>query len=232
MSVHFLRQIDKLKRLILTLGEMVQDAVDHSIISVVNRDVDIAEGVLRAEEEIDEMEVDIEEECLHTLALHQPVAFDLRYVVSVLKINNDLERVSDLAKNIAQQAMFLARESKLIETPFDLSHMARLVKTMLRDALKAMVNVDTILAQQVIDGDDAVDSMHESVYDIMFVKLREMPQFAPQLLHLMSVSRQLERIADHAVNIAEDVLYTSGGEIVRHRKNKTKEKEQAQSTTR
>ncbi len=232
MSVHFLRQIDKLKRLILTLGEMVQDAVDHSIISVVNRDVDIAEGVLRAEEEIDEMEVDIEEECLHTLALHQPVAFDLRYVVSVLKINNDLERVSDLAKNIAQQAMFLARESKLIETPFDLSHMARLVKTMLRDALKAMVNVDTILAQQVIDGDDAVDSMHESVYDIMFVKLREMPQFAPQLLHLMSVSRQLERIADHAVNIAEDVLYTSGGEIVRHRKNKAKEKEQAQSTTR
>ena len=222
MSVHFLRQIDKLKRLILTLGEMVQDAVDHAITSVVNRDVPLAEKVLLAEEKIDDMEVDIEEECLHTLALHQPVAFDLRYVVSILKINNDLERVSDLAKNIAEQAMFLARETKLLEMPFDLNHMARLVKAMLRDALKAMVNVDVVIAQQVIDGDDAVDSMHESVYDIIFSKLREMPEYTPQLIHLMSVSRQLERIADHAVNIAEDVLYTSAGEIVRHSKNKNK----------
>ncbi len=223
MSVHFLRQIDKLKRLILTLGELVQDAVDDSIIAVTERDVKLAEKVLKAEEQIDEMEIDVEEECLHTLALHQPVAFDLRYVVSVLKINNDLERVSDLAKNIAQQAIFLSKEERLLETPFDLPHMARLVKAMLRDALKAMVNVDTVLAQKVVDADDEVDDMHESVYDIIFRKLRETPEFTEQLIHLMSVSRQLERIADHAVNIAEDVLYTSGGEIVRHRKNKTQQ---------
>jgi phosphate transport system protein len=220
MSVHFLRQLDKLKRLILTLGELVQDAVDDSIIAVSDRDVKLAEKVLKAEEQIDEMEIEVEEECLHTLALHQPVAFDLRYVVSVLKINNDLERVSDLAKNIAQQAFFLAKEERLIEMPFDLPLMARLVKAMLRDALKAMVNVDTALAQKVVDADDEVDDMHESVYDIIFRKLRETPEFTEQLVHLMSVSRQLERIADHAVNIAEDVLYTSGGEIVRHRKNK------------
>jgi phosphate transport system protein len=220
MSVHFLRQIDKLKRQILTLGELVQDAVDDAIVAVSNRDPELAAKVLRAEEQIDDMEVDVEEECLHTLALHQPVAFDLRYVVSVLKINSDLERVSDLAKNIAQQAILLSKEERLVEMPFDLPHMARLVKAMLRDALKAMVNVDMVLAQKVIDADDAVDDMHEAVYDIIFTKLREMPQFTEQLIHLMSISRQLERIADHAVNIAEDVLYTSGGEIVRHRKNR------------
>lgn len=223
MSVHFLRQIDKLKRLIITLGEMVQDAVDNSIVAVTERDAALAVTVMEAEEKIDEMEVEIEEECLHTLALHQPVAFDLRYVVSVLKINNDLERVSDLAKNIAQQAVLLSKEAKLLEVPFDLPHMARLVKAMLRDALKAMVNVDMSLAQSVINADDAVDDLHEGVYGIIFKKLRETPQFIEQLMHLMSVSRQLERIADHAVNIAEDVLYTSGGEIVRHRKNKTKQ---------
>ena len=223
MSVHFLRQIDKLKRLIITLGEMVQDAVDHSIVAVTERDAVLAQKVMEAEEKIDEMEVEIEEECLHTLALHQPVAFDLRYVVSVLKINNDLERVSDLAKNIAQQAVLLSKEPKLLEVPFDLPHMARLVKAMLRDALKAMVNVDTTLAQGVINADDAVDDLHEAVYGIIFKKLRETPQFIEQLMHLMSVSRQLERIADHAVNIAEDVLYTSGGEIVRHSKNKSKQ---------
>jgi len=221
MSVHFLRQIDKLKRQILTLGELVQDAVDDAIVAVSTRDPELAAKVLRAEEQIDDMEVDVEEECLHTLALHQPVAFDLRYVVSVLKINSDLERVSDLAKNIAQQAILLSKEERLVEMPFDLPHMARLVKAMLRDALKAMVNVDMVLAQKVIDADDAVDDMHEAVYGIIFTKLREMPQFTEQLIHLMSISRQLERIADHAVNIAEDVLYTSGGEIVRHRKNKT-----------
>ena len=222
MSVHFLRQIDKLKRLIITLGEMVQDAVDNSIVAVTDRNAALALTVMETEEKIDEMEVEIEEECLHTLALHQPVAFDLRYVVSVLKINNDLERVSDLAKNIAQQAVLLSKEARLLEVPFDLPHMARLVKAMLRDALKAMVNVDTVLAQSVINADDAVDDLHEGVYGIIFAKLRETPQFIEQLMHLMSVSRQLERIADHAVNIAEDVLYTSGGEIVRHLKNKTK----------
>ncbi len=221
MSVHFLRQIDKLKRQILALGELVQDAVDHSIVAVMERDAKLAQTVMDAEEKIDEMEIDVEEECLHTLALHQPVAFDLRFVVSVLKINNDLERVSDLAKNIAQQAVLLSKEERLLEVPFDLPHMARLVKAMLRDALKAMVNVDTALAQSVVDADDAVDDLHEEVYGIIFNKLREMPQFTEQFIHLMSVSRQLERIADHAVNIAEDVLYTSGGEIVRHRKNKS-----------
>ena len=220
MSVHFLRQIDKLKRLILTLGEFVQDAVDIAIRSVTDRDEKLAEQVFVIEKKSDSLEVEIEEECLHALALHQPVAFDLRYVVSVLKINTDLERVADLSVNIAEQAQFLMREEKLLEPLFDLPHMSRTVRGMLRDALKAMIDVDMPLAQRVVEADETVDSIHESVYDQIYSRIRQTPDKAEALIHYLSISRQLERIADHAVNIAEDVIYTSGGEIVRHRKNK------------
>lgn len=222
MSVHFLRQIDRLKRMILSLGELVQDAVDMGIAAVEKRDPKLAEQVFEMEKRTDQMEIEVEEECLHTLALHQPVAFDLRYVVSALKINADLERIADLAVNIAEQAVYMSREDRLLELPFDLPHMARLTKGMLRDALKAMVDVDTALAQKVVETDDMVDHIHETAYDRIYQAIRENPQRVEQLIHLLSVSRQLERIADHAVNIAEDVIYTSRGEIMRHRgKSKT-----------
>lgn len=216
MSLHFNRQIEKLKRLILSLGDLVQDAVDDAIQAVQDRDQALAKSVIHRDSKIDDMEIEVEEECLHTLALHQPVAFDLRYVVAVLKINNDLERIADLAANIGEQAIFIAEGQWIPELPFDLGSMARFVKAMLRDALTALVNIDNTLAKKVLRSDDDVDRIHGAVYDEVYQLIRATPVHAEQYIHFLSVSRQMERIADHAVNIAEDVLYMSEGKIFRH----------------
>lgn len=220
MSLHFNRQIDRLKRLILSLGDLVQDAVDEAILAVQDRNIELAQSVIDRDNTIDNMEIEVEEECLHTLALHQPVAFDLRYVVAVLKINNDLERIADLATNIAEQAIFIAKGQWIPDLPFDLGAMTRSVKAMLRDALTALVNVDNTLAKRVLRSDDDVDRIHEGVYDKVYDLIKSTPAQTEQFVHFLSISRQLERIADHAVNIAEDVLYMSEGSIFRHR-NKT-----------
>ncbi len=225
MSLHFNRQIDKLKRLILSLGDLVQDQVDDAIQAVQDRDTELARSVIANDTAIDDMEIEVEEECLHTLALHQPVAFDLRYVVAVLKINNDLERIADLATNIAEQAVFIADGQWIPDLPFDLGTMARTVKTMLRDALTALVNVDNTLASKVLRSDDDVDAIHAGVYGKVYSLIHESPQLADQYIHFLSISRQLERVADHVVNIAEDVLYMSEGKIFRHRSPSTKEDE-------
>lgn len=216
MSLHFNRQIEKLKRLILSLGDLVQDAVDDSIQAVQDRDKELARSVINRDSKIDDMEIEVEEECLHTLALHQPVAFDLRYVVAVLKINNDLERIADLASNIGEQAIFISGGQWIPDLPFDLGAMARSVKTMLRDALTALVNIDNILAKKVLRSDDDVDRIHAGVYDQVYELIRATPAQVEQYIHFLTISRQLERIADHAVNIAEDVLYMSEGKIFRH----------------
>ncbi len=216
MSRHLFRQIDKLKRMVLQLGALVEKAVHQSIVSVQQRDPRLAQTVIDEDRMIDEMEIDIEEECLHTLALHQPVAQDLRYVVAVLKINNDLERIADLAVNIAEQSCLLANEMPLNLVSFDLPDMANQVQAMLSNSLDALVNIDPKQAQAVRKADDQIDRIHRALFEEVEQRISEHPEHAAQLLHVLNVSRQLERIADHAENIAEDVLYTANGEIYRH----------------
>ena len=216
MTIHLQRQIDRLKQRILELGDLVERAVEQAIEAVEKADVDQAEQLIERDAEIDQMEIDVEEECLHTLALHQPVAFDLRYVVAVLKINNDLERIADLAVNIAEQAKFLANEPPLDTLPYDLPKMTLLVRGMVNDSLKALVDVDTVLAQQVRDTDDQVDHIHRHMYEQIRHAIQTRMEHMPQLIHMMNISRNLERIADLAVNIAEDVLYMAEGQIFRH----------------
>ncbi|MBB6428899.1 phosphate signaling complex protein PhoU [Algisphaera agarilytica] len=216
MPIFLQRQINTLKKMLLSLGALCEEQVRDSIEAVVTRDVELAQRVVEGDKKIDLLEIEIEEECLHTLALHQPVAFDLRYVVAVLKMNNDLERIGDHAKSIAEQAKYLAEEGQVNEPPFDLNAMGRRVEQMLRHALDAVVNIDVEVAHQVRVLDDEVDIMHASMYGRAIELMRENPHQTEQMVHYISVSRQLERIADHACNIAKDVLYITEGEIPRH----------------
>ncbi|MDD5327390.1 MAG: phosphate signaling complex protein PhoU, partial [Phycisphaerae bacterium] len=158
----------------------------------------------------------IEEDCLKILALHQPVAIDLRFIVTVLKINNDLERIGDLAVNIAERAVFLAGQPK-INISTDLADMAHTAQSMLKRSIDALINHDAELAHEVCASDNIVDKMNRQMYLKIQKAILENPEQISSLIHLLSTSRHLERIADHTTNIAEDVIYMIEGQIARHR---------------
>lgn len=204
--------------MILSLGARVEQAVVDAIRAVENRDLDLARQVIAGDREIDLEELNVEEECLHTLALYQPVAQDLRYVVAILKINAELERIGDLAGNIAELSEVLNKRAPLDQWPFDLHEMTRIVRSMVTQSLDALVNTDTKLAYEVRRRDEQVDRIHAEMYDRVEAAIRSDPELVRTYTHLSSVSRQLERIADHAVNIAEDVIYMAEGKILRHKK--------------
>jgi phosphate transport system protein len=177
---------------------------------------DIAQQVIDRDTEIDTIEVRIEEECLKMLALHQPVATDLRRLTTMMKINNDLERMADLACNVAERAYNLT-DVPDFPIPILIREMVELTTTMVRDGLNAFVNLNVDLAYQVIGRDDAVDALNVRVIDQLSEIMQEHPAWVPAALHCFSAARHLERIADHATNVAEDVVYMVGGVIVRHR---------------
>lgn len=215
MSTHLRREIDNLKKKILYMGAQIEDAVRKAVEALVTRNVALAEEVVQGDDPIDELEVDIEEECLKILALHQPVAVDLRYVIAVLKINNDLERIGDLAVNIGERAAYLATHAP-IDLPLDFRGMADLSQLMLKRSLDSLVNTNPDLARQVRASDDEVDEINHQMYTLIKEYIRAHPDRISESLHLLSASRHLERIADQATNIAEDVIYMVEGEIVRH----------------
>ncbi len=215
MSKRLTKEIGSLKKEILGLGAAVEERVRRAVTSIHERDAGMAEGVIAGDGEIDEMEVDLEEECLKVLALHQPMAVDLRYIIAVLKINNDLERIGDLAVNIAERSVVLAGLPEF-KMPFDLDGMAAKTQEMLRKSLDALVFLEADTAYRVCDQDEEVDSINREMYRILRTEVREDPARLDYLTHLMNVSRYLERIADHATNIAEDVIYLIQGDIVRH----------------
>lgn len=215
MSQHLQTEIAKLKKKILVLCAMVEESFQKAVKSVGTRNTELARRVIEADAGIDEMEVEVEEECLKILALHQPVAIDLRYVIAVLKVNNDLERIGDLAVNIAEQACALA-EQEPVGMPFDFIGMAEKTQAMLRTSLDALINLDAGLARKVLGSDDEVDAINRQMYVQVQEGIRKETDRTPALLRLLSVSRQLERIADYATNIAEDVIYLIEGRIIRH----------------
>lgn len=216
MTLHFAREVSRLRRLLLLLCEAVEENLRRSVDSVMKRDQSIAMTVIEKDLQIDELEVDVEEECLKILALHQPVANDLRFIVSALKINNDLERIGDLAVNIAERSLFLC-SMQIPETKFDFPGMAEKAQQMVRNSLDALLRQDVELAQRVRESDDEVDEMNRAMYEQIKEGIRKEPQHVDALVHLLSISRHLERVADHATNIAEDVIYMIKGKIVRHR---------------
>jgi phosphate transport system protein len=207
--------MEGLKRQLLSLCALVEEQVDVAVRALAACDADMAVAVKERDAEVDRREVEIEEECLKILALHQPVAIDLRLVVAVLKINNDLERIGDLAVNVARKAAALAAGPP-IETPFDLPAMWEKTRLMLRDSLDAFVNRDAALAESVCARDDEVDRMKHEIRRQAESMMRTQPDRLQWFLRLLAVTRNLERIADHATNIAEDVIYLIDGRIVRH----------------
>lgn len=216
MSAHMQMEVMKLKKKILALTAVVEDAVKRSIKSIVDRDAKLAQQIIDGDTEIDHAEVDIEEDCLKILALYQPVATDLRFVVVVLKINNDIERVGDLAVNIAERALFLCSQER-IGIPFDFADMCNKALTMLGQSLDGLMKMNADLARKVRASDDEVDEINRQMYLKIGQAVCKNPEHVERLLSYLSASRHLERIADYATNIAEDVIYLIEGEIVRHK---------------
>ncbi|MEK7774449.1 MAG: phosphate signaling complex protein PhoU [Candidatus Zixiibacteriota bacterium] len=216
MSAHLQREIDRLRNKILSLSAFVEEDVRKAARAVTDRDLTLAQQVIDLDNQIDTMEVDIEEDCLKILALHQPVAIDLRYIIAVLKINNDLERIGDIAVNMAERASFLAIKEPM-EMPIDFSRMVAIVQGMLRKSIDSLVNSDVVLATEVIKSDDEIDSLNRESYQLIQAKMKSDPARLDSYTQLLALSRHLERIGDHATNIAEDVIYMVEGRIARHR---------------
>ena len=216
MSRHLQQDMEVAYQNLLSLSGQVEEMVQLAVNSLMERDYPAAQRVIGLDQHIDRCEVRIEEECLKMLALHQPVAADLRRLTTMMKVNNDLERVADLACNIAERAAQLAAEHEF-PIPGRIQSMAEHAIEMVRGGLKAFVDLDIELAFSVIQKDDAVDAANVQVIGELTDLMREHPQWVDAGLHCFSASRHLERIADHATNVAEDVIYMVNGVIVRHR---------------
>jgi phosphate transport system protein len=216
MAKHLQRDLDYLQRDLLALAGLVEAAIHKAIRALQERDRSLAREVIAGDSQIDQEENHIDEECLKLLALHQPVAIDLRRIVSVLMINTDLERMGDLAEEIAERAIDLFAAPRL-PISSKLQHMTDLTAMMVRQSLDAFVNLNTLQAQTVIRMDDEVDHYNQDLIDEIVRLMKSSPTLIEPGLSLFSAVRHLERIADHATNIAEDVVYLVEGEIVRHR---------------
>lgn len=215
MPVHLQKELGRLKKQILGLGAMVEERVRMATRAMEQRDATTAERILATDYEIDEREVEVEEECLKILALHQPVAVDLRFITAVVKINNDLERIGDEAVNIARCVAIISRKDPVDALP-EFGPMSEKTQAMLKSSLDALVNLDLDVAFRVLTLDDEVDHINSRIYDQVKDQIRRTPDRVGTLINLMLISRYLERIADHATNIAEEVIYMIEGEIVRH----------------
>jgi phosphate transport system protein len=212
---HLQREIDKLKRKVLALGALVEDNLRLAFQAIDQRDAAKAQRVIATDVLIDQNEVDVEEECLKILALYQPVAGDLRFVAAVIKINSELERIGDLSANIAERALQLVDEHP-VAVPLNVAVMADRTWAILEKSLDALVRQDAVLARQVLVADDEVDELYAELIDELKAVIRADLEHLDAIVLLFSVARYLERLADHATNIAEDVLYMVEGEIQRH----------------
>ncbi|HOG49197.1 MAG TPA: phosphate signaling complex protein PhoU [Lentisphaeria bacterium] len=216
MKSHFIQAIRNLKDMLANLAAKVEHTVHLAVEAVINHQVDIAEQIINQDNEIDREEIAIEEECLKILALYQPVAGDLRQVITILKINNEIERVADMAVNIAERVPDLAQFAENQVDKFDFSIMVAKACDMLKKSLDSLAYHDVVTAAEVIRLDDAVDDIHRDNYDVAREQILRHPAQAGYYLDCLTVSHCLERIADIATNIAEDIIYLESGNIVRH----------------
>jgi len=213
---HFLRDMEGLWHQVLKLAAVVETTLNTSIHALCEGRADLAAGVKSEEQSIDRWEVQIERDCLKVLALHQPVASDLRRVAAILRINSDLERMADLARHIAKRTRKLARESTGRALPGGLESMAAEALEQVRESLDALTQGDVALARAVIAGDRKIDRHRRAVVEELKQAIRVDPDHLDAWLHLINATRNIERVADHATNIAEAVVYLKEGDIIRH----------------
>ncbi len=197
------------------MSALVESAIYRSVLSLVEKDQDQADMVLRNESRINQMEIEIDDMATRLLVLQQPMATDLRFITAAIKINNDLERMGDHAVNIVERALSLMHESP-VKPLIDIPHMASLAESMLRKSLDSFVKRDADLARGVLTSDDAVDELRDGIYGALVAHMEKDPSSIRQCVDLIFVARNLERIADHATNIAEDVVFLVEGVDVRH----------------
>jgi phosphate transport system protein len=212
---HFVEELELLKTKLLEMGSLVESSIQRSILAVTQKDRSAAAEVFRNEARINAIELEIDDFAVRLLALQQPMAADLRLIVAALKINTDLERMGDLSENIAQRALALI-DGPPIKPMIDIPHIAGLVQSMVRKSLDAFVTRDADLARSVLASDDAVDSLRTACYHELISYMEQDPHNIQEALSLLSVTRNLERIADHSTNIAEDVMFLVKGVDVRH----------------
>jgi phosphate transport system protein len=215
MLQYWQREIENLKKLVLTLGALVEEQIQRAMLALERRDTELANEVIAKDREIDSLEIVIEEECLKILALYQPVAKELRFVVAVLKMNNDLERMGDLAANIAKRARYHSKREK-IDLISDLAPVAEKVQSMVKKSLDALVNTDMNLAREVCAADDEIDKLTKQMLKRTISANEKNPERSKDYVSVRTISKNLERIADSATNLAEDVVYLCSGEIIRH----------------
>ncbi len=215
MQRHFHEELETLKQTLLAMGGLVEDQIRRVVRALVERDSDLAQEVIERDREVNTYDVEVDEKCVELLALHQPTAGDLRFITTAMKIVTDLERIGDQAVNIAQRVVELNREPQL-KPYIDLPRMADQAQRMVKESLDAFVARDTDLARQVCGEDDSVDAFKEQIFRELLTFMMEDPKTIPRAIRLILISRFLERVADHATNIAEMVIYMVESKMVRH----------------
>ena len=223
-ETHFQKELEALKENLLKMAAVVEEAIRNSVQSLVKRDSDLARKAFEVEDRINKMELAIDDMCLKLLALRQPMATDLRFITSAMKITTDLERMGDQAVNISERALSLNQEPQ-IKPYIDIPRMAEIAQSMVKDVLDAFVNRDPKLARSVCARDDVVDGLNDQVVRELTTYMVSDPKTIPRSVHLMIVARCLERIADHATNIAEDVIFMVDALVIKHHADEKKEKE-------
>lgn len=218
MTSHFHRELRDLRTKLVDQCERIEEGIEEAIEAFLNQNPDLAREVIERDKNFDEKEIEIEEDCLKLLALYQPVADDLRFIISTIKINSDLERIGDLSANICERAIYLSNvEGKSLDLRKYFEELTERVQNLVRESLNALLEKDIELARTVRQEDDKVDQIHGEMFEKLTDEIQQKPELADFAINSLSVSRYLERIGDHASNIGEDVVYMMEGEIIRHR---------------
>jgi phosphate transport system protein len=215
MQRHFHDELEALKQTLLAMGGLVEDQIRRVMRALTERDDAVAQEVIERDRQVNAYDVEVDETCVNLLALHQPAAGDLRFITTAMKIVTDLERIGDQAVNIGQRVLELNREPQL-KPYIDLPRMAERAQAMVKDSLDAFVGRDTELARRVRAADDEVDALKEQIFRELLTFMMEDARAIPRAIRLILVSRFIERVADHATNIAEMVIYMVEGKMVRH----------------
>ncbi len=215
METHFQQELNKLKENLLKMAGLAEQAISNAVEALVQRNTSLAEKAIKEDEKINQMEILIDEWCLKLLALHQPMAADLRFITSAMRINIELERIGDLAVNIAERVISLNQEPQL-KPYIDIPRMAEITQAMVKDVLDAFVNGDTTLARSVCERDDQVDALNDQVFRELLTYMMADPKTITRAVHLIIVSRCLERIADHTTNIAEGIIFMVKALVIKH----------------
>ncbi len=223
IQTHFQKELERLKEHLLKMASLVEKVIADGVRSLIKRNSELAQKTIGSDDAINDLEITIDDMCLKLLALRQPMAIDLRFITAAMKIVTDLERMGDQAVNIAERALSLNQEPQL-KPYIDLPRMAEIVESMVKDVLDAFVRQDPQLARSVCERDDLVDGLNDQVFRELLTYMMSDSKTIPRCVHLMIVGRCLERIADHATNIAEDVIFMIDARVIKHHAD-TKEKE-------